>query len=322
MKSFIHKFSDKISKSTNSFSKKNYLIDKPWALIDNDGQIQKLIFKKDGGLILSKNGKVTEGKWEYFSEAKSLLIDRVTDKILLKEQFVDDNALLFKKDGTENDFFALANENTVPDYNVPKYIYEVRKVELKMKSISFNNGQVIQIHNVNENNYPQLYEGHDVELVDDEYNISKLNDGTYFSHDQNNSFYVRDSKITMVTNNKLLRTKSDNIICIENGVSDLNSYKYNIGRKIYLNGNPIYNRREIDYNNIIYEIKESVIENIYFLKTYELTNGNRIQIEQSIYYEISKGDKVVSGSWFPIPDGKYRIRGTLKWLNIKENTVT
>lgn len=42
---------------------------------------------------------------------------------------------------------------------------------------------------------------------------------------------------------------SNYIICIENGVSDLNSYKYNIGRKIYLNGNPIYNQL-IKYYNV------------------------------------------------------------------------
>ena len=49
---------------TLSLKKKSLLVDKPWTLIDDKGTIQKFIFKKDNGLIMSKNGKVTEGSWE------------------------------------------------------------------------------------------------------------------------------------------------------------------------------------------------------------------------------------------------------------------
>jgi hypothetical protein len=57
-------------------------------MIDDEFEMQKLIFKRDKELIMSKNGKVTIGKWDYFAEAKSLLIDRGFDKLLCNEAFI------------------------------------------------------------------------------------------------------------------------------------------------------------------------------------------------------------------------------------------
>lgn len=106
-----------------SIKKKSILINKPWALIDDEMEIQKLIFKKDGSLILSRNGSVSDGSWEYLPEAKSLIIDRGTDKLLCNDIYVDENVILLKLDGTNNHFFALANQNSLPDLNVAKYLY-------------------------------------------------------------------------------------------------------------------------------------------------------------------------------------------------------
>ena len=50
--------------------------------------MQKLIFRKNKELIMSKNGQVTIGKWDYFGEAKSLLIDRGANIILCNEGFI------------------------------------------------------------------------------------------------------------------------------------------------------------------------------------------------------------------------------------------
>lgn len=57
-----------LSNRTLSLRIKGILVDKPWAIIDNDGEIQKFIFKRDNKLILSKNGKAKEGHWDYFPE--------------------------------------------------------------------------------------------------------------------------------------------------------------------------------------------------------------------------------------------------------------
>src|SRR5690554_439305 len=96
MNEILRYFTNSLSNKTLSLKKKGVLIEKPWTLIDDDGEIQKLIFKRDKGLILSKNGVVSEGNWDYYPEARALLIDRQTDKLLLKEQFIDNNVLILK----------------------------------------------------------------------------------------------------------------------------------------------------------------------------------------------------------------------------------
>ena len=64
---------------------------------------------------MSKDGQVNMGKWDYLPEAKSLLIDRGKDTILCNEGFIDEAVMILKMDGTNNNFFVLANENIVPD---------------------------------------------------------------------------------------------------------------------------------------------------------------------------------------------------------------
>ena len=136
-----------------SLEKTSILIDKPWALIDDEFEMQKLIFKKNKELILSKNGQVQLGKWDYFPEAKSLLIDRNTDKILCNEAFIDNGVMILKLDGTKNRFFVLANENLVPDLNAERYLKEIRHQKLKIIEQKITNGRTIEIELSNEGFY-------------------------------------------------------------------------------------------------------------------------------------------------------------------------
>ena len=117
--------------------------------------MQKLIFRKNKELILSKNGKVTEGKWGYLPEARSLLIDRNTDKILCNVMFVDEGAMILKLDGTNNKFFALANENKVPDLDIYKYFRQLKLIKLKIKEIDLDDGNKLEVQLQNINVGPQ-----------------------------------------------------------------------------------------------------------------------------------------------------------------------
>jgi hypothetical protein len=126
------------------------LINKPWAIIDEEFEMQKLIFKKDKELILSKNGQVQIGKWDYFPEAKSLLIDRNVDKILCNEAFIDQGVMILKLDGTENRFFILANENIVPDLDVNRYLKELRYQKLKIVERELVDGRILEVQRYDE----------------------------------------------------------------------------------------------------------------------------------------------------------------------------
>ena len=201
MNEILKYFVKSLAAKTLTLKKKSILLEKPWALIDNDGEIQKLIFKRDKGLILSKNGVVTEGSWDYYPEARALLIDRITDKLLLKEQFIDDNVMILKKDGIENDFFAFANENTLPDYNVPKYLNSLKCIEFQIREVKLLNGNILQIQNAVYYTISSGLDGLTVNQTDNNYNSIGIKNGVYLSEDKKYTFYIQHGKISSVKEN-------------------------------------------------------------------------------------------------------------------------
>lgn len=320
MNELLKYFTSSLSNKTLSLKKKGVLIEKPWTLIDDDGEVQKLIFKRDKGLILSKNGVVSEGNWDYYPEARALLIDRVKDKLLLKEQFIDNNVLILKKDGTANDFFALANENTLPDLNIPKYLNSLKIKEFKIREKKLIDGNIIQIHNANKVDYLSGYTGLVTEKVDDNYNSLELLNGSYLTQDKKHTIFIGDGIIKSVKNNILRQLYDNRVVEIIDGVSNL--VKENKNKKVTINGKIIPDQRLKDCNNVIYEIKESKIAAIHFVIDYELKNGYKIKIEQSNDSKISKGDIIIDSNPInPLPNGLYKIKGKWKKIRVSESVI-
>ena len=150
MKIYLKSIVKQLRNYSATLDKTSILIDKPWALIDDEFEIQKLIFKKDKELILSKNGQVQIGKWDYFPEAKSLLMDRNTDKILCNEAFIDKGVLVLRLDGTDSRFFILANENVVPDLDANRYLKELRYQKLKIAETKLIDGRILEVQREDE----------------------------------------------------------------------------------------------------------------------------------------------------------------------------
>ncbi|MFN7845651.1 MAG: hypothetical protein ACK5P4_00415 [Bacteroidota bacterium] len=178
MKEYLKNIVNQLKNYSITLDKTTILIDKPWALIDEEFELQKLIFKKDKELILSKNGQVQIGKWDYFPEAKSLLIDRNTDKILCNEAFIDKGVMVLKLDGTENRFFILANENIIPDLDAKKYLRQLRNQKLCITETILADGTTIEIQR-EEDQYERAKVGNvvsiDTETIDDgKYKLNEL----------------------------------------------------------------------------------------------------------------------------------------------------
>ena len=303
-----------LSASTNSLRQKGILVDKPWALLDKDGEIQKLIFKRDKGLILSKNGKVTEGSWEYYPEARALLINRSNDKVLLKEQYIDENVLILKVDGTNNDFYSLANENTIPDLNVPRYLNTQKCKKLNIKETPLLNGGSILVYDTTDRQVPSLWVGQRAELINSNYIAVDLKDGVYLSKNKKYSFHISDNKLSSVSLNVIKKMQDGRTIIIENGHYNLEPADKN--KRITLNGAFIRDGLFKDTMNISYAVKNSRIIDVFMVNDYELKEGAKIKIKQRDYRGIKKGDVIVdSDGDFPLPDGRYKIRG--KFFRIK-----
>lgn len=181
MRVFLKNISGQLKQFSKSLDKKSILIDQPWALIDDEFEMQKLIFKKNGELIMSKNGNVTTGSWEYLATANSLLLDRGEDKILCKEEFIDEAVLILKLDGTDSRFFALANENILPNLNIQSYLQKLRRAKLFISTKVLTTGQTLEIpyYDINNNN-PIYIDGEVPE------------DGDYITKNTNERYTVRD----------------------------------------------------------------------------------------------------------------------------------
>ncbi|MCX6186806.1 MAG: hypothetical protein NTU43_07395, partial [Bacteroidetes bacterium] len=172
VKIYLNSIVKQMRNHTATLDNSNILVDKPWALIDDENELQKLIFKKDQKLIMSKNGQVQIGKWEYFPEAKALLIDRNIDKILCNEAFIDNGVMILRLDGTDNRFFILANENVIPDLNVNEYLKNLLYRKLQIRERKLIDGKILEVAGVEEWDHPHI--GNNV-TVDAE----EIEDGKY-----------------------------------------------------------------------------------------------------------------------------------------------
>ena len=184
----LKSLSAQLKSYSETLDKTNILADKPWALIDEEFEVQKLIFKRNNELVLSRNGKVQMGSWEYFPEAKSLLIDRGGDKILCNEAFVDEGIMILKLDGTENNFFLFANENVIPDLDAIGYLLKLRKEKLNILEKEMADGRMLEIHRWYDLESPSV--GHRVSI-----DASDVPDGTYKMKSKIYFVVVKESKI-------------------------------------------------------------------------------------------------------------------------------
>jgi|WetSurMetagenome_2_1015567.scaffolds.fasta_scaffold08736_2 hypothetical protein len=191
-----------------TLEKTTILIDKPWALVDDEFEMQKLIFKKNKELILSKNGQVQIGKWDYFPEAKSLLIDRNSDKLLCNEAFIDKGVMVLKLDGTDNRFFILANENIVPDLDANRYLKELRYQKLKIVETKLFDGKILEVQREEAWQQPQL--GNPVTVDAD-----PVEDGKYQLARQNQYFEIKKGRIFKILTEIKYATRDGQEILIQ-----------------------------------------------------------------------------------------------------------
>lgn len=186
MKLYLNNLIQRLKQYSASLDKIETFVDVPWVIVDENLNQQKYIFKRNGDFIMSMNGQVSIGKWELFSAARSLLIDRIQDKILLNQNFIDSAVMVLKKDGFKDENLILANEILIPDLNVTEYLkqlyYQKNKIELKR----LNNGIVLEVANdINDNSH-----NNKVTIEGD-----LVSDGKYELEEDDKIYLVKDSQI-------------------------------------------------------------------------------------------------------------------------------
>ena len=95
--------------------------DIPWAFMDDDGHKVTYIFRRNNELLVSKQGEVVTGKWEYLPVMQSLLIEHEGRKRMYNQGFLNEAIMLLKKDGTD-EIFPLGNLQKLPALDIERYI--------------------------------------------------------------------------------------------------------------------------------------------------------------------------------------------------------
>lgn len=110
MKTFISDIIPKIQKYSHKLDDLTLLTNHHWVVVDEIKKIKNVyIFRKNNELLISTNGEVDRGKWEYLGN-NSLLIDKNEKSYLFKHGFFDENVLALKIDG-KDEYAFLINEN-------------------------------------------------------------------------------------------------------------------------------------------------------------------------------------------------------------------
>ena len=214
MKNYINSILPKIRRFSESLDKNALLIEQPWVNIDSEGNYEKLIFRKNNELIMSSNGIASTGKWEYLPSANSLLIDRVKDKILLNQEFVEKGLMILKFDGFSDKYFILANENIIPDLNIERYLRNIYYKNCNVKIIYTTNNQEYEILRNDEYETTGLL-GQTVLR-----NAVQISDCSFQSDSSKVIYYVKDSKIYKKSIIKEIKASDGTILLIECYTSD------------------------------------------------------------------------------------------------------
>ncbi len=100
----IKQFNDKLDELTEV---KRRLCNKPW-LVFNEGNEREIYkFREDGSIVISINGSVTKGTWEFDSTDKTIIITTSSHSIMVHPGIIEDSILGLQVDGTNQCAFLI-----------------------------------------------------------------------------------------------------------------------------------------------------------------------------------------------------------------------
>lgn len=98
-------------------------VDVPWAFRDGDGAVVTYLFRRNNELLVTKQGEVVTGRWEFIASLRSLLVEYDGRKRLYNQGYLDPEkaVLILRKDSTE-ELFVLGNKEVIADLDVAGYL--------------------------------------------------------------------------------------------------------------------------------------------------------------------------------------------------------
>jgi len=124
MRTFIADIIPKIQRFSQRLDDLTKLTNQHWVSLGDINQTKRVfIFRANNQLLISDNGIVEKGSWEYLGN-QSLLLDTKSESYLLKHGFFDENVIALKLDSTDSYAFFV---------NETKYHSELNNIEDVLK---------------------------------------------------------------------------------------------------------------------------------------------------------------------------------------------
>lgn len=226
MRTFIADIIPKIQQYSRKLDDLTKLQNQHWVSIGDISAAKTVyIFRDNNQLLISENGRVQKGTWDYLGN-QSLLIETSLETLLLKHGFFDENVIALKLDST-NSYAFFVNENkhgtelnTIDDilkFLSDKYLGEIpqNRMQYSKESGSLNDTFTYFIFLENEE-YDLIYGKHVLHLI--EYSdglkgkfFKGLETGRYFYHNFDSGKVYCNSKEDVINkyHNYLLRISSN-----------------------------------------------------------------------------------------------------------------
>lgn len=123
MRTYVLDILNRYKRYSENLDVKTILCNKSW-LVFNDGCDKEVyIFQENGSLILSINGKVYNGSWQYITANKSIIISSHEQSYMLHPYIFDNVVFVLQQDGTDN--YAFMIDETQSKIFLPRTMMDI-----------------------------------------------------------------------------------------------------------------------------------------------------------------------------------------------------
>ncbi len=277
-----------------------------WAMFAEGDTIKKWMFQPDGRLLISTDGNISYGSWEYVNSTQQLIVGFDGNKILLNQNFLYKNVLLLTKDSLEASYLVFYDEKNFSKHDFVQYLKEQKRKELNIKEILLIDDKTVQIIR-NTNQYEDLLVGNKVSFDD------------------------------KLLNDEFIETKNSKILELSNGAIENIYYK----RTYKWNGNEIQIKQQypkkINANDTIFNsnktigdgllrlsytlgvfFENSTIKSVYYIRRVKTILGKKLEIWTKEKEDYGYGYVFINGT--EAPDGYYLLV-SFKLIKVKNGRI-
>lgn len=143
MKTYLFDTINRFKRFSKQLDVKTIICDKAWQVFNDSGEKELYIFNTDGTVLITLNGVVTHGTWQFIAANDSLIITAANQSYMVHPAFLDDCLFALQVDGTDQVAFLIDQKNSqsfapqtyqqVIDYFAGKEKQEQLLIERKRK---------------------------------------------------------------------------------------------------------------------------------------------------------------------------------------------